>query len=130
MNKFLIISLLIAVLFITFKLLNNKSEIERLSAEEFRIKHAETPGVVIDVRTQEEFDAGHLTLTEFHRDLLNGDFEASLDELDKEDTYYLYCRSGNRSGKAAKIMKDNGFEHVFNIGGYDSLKVAGFATER
>ena len=102
----------------------------QLTAEEFRQLQNQIKGVVIDVRTQREFDAGHLAITEFHYDFLNGYFEANLDNLDKNETYYLYCRSGNRSGKALKIMKNKGFEKVYNIGGYDSLKTAEFATEK
>lgn len=58
--------------------------------------------------------------------LTSGEFEEKLDSLDKSKTYYLYCASGNRSGKAAEIMKENGFENVHNLGGYNDLVEAGF----
>lgn len=88
----------------------------------------ENPGVIIDVRTQGEYDAGHLVDADFQFDFRSGEFESKLDSLDKSKTYYLYCRSGNRSGQSAKIMKDRGFENVHNIGGYQDLVDAGFES--
>ena len=88
----------------------------------------EKPGVIIDVRTTEEFTSGHLAKADHNFDVTNGEFQSKLDSLDKNKTYYLYCRSGNRSGKAAKIMKNNGFEDVHNIGGYKDLVSAGFES--
>lgn len=100
-----------------------------ISAEEFKQKHAETPGVVIDVRTEAEFNQGHLAVTDHQLNVMNGDFQSKLDSLDKVETYYLYCRTGNRSGQAAKMMKSSGFENVYNVGGFDDLARAGFETE-
>jgi phage shock protein E len=85
-------------------------------------------GVVIDVRTEDEYQNGHLSLASHQYDLLNGEFEAQLDSLDKDKTYYLYCRSGNRSGQAARLMKKNGFENVYNVGGFKELADEGFET--
>ena len=56
----------------------------------------------------------------------SGEFEEKLDSLDKTKTYYLYCASGNRSGKAAVLMKEKGFENVHNLGGYEDLVESGF----
>ncbi len=88
------------------------------------------PGVIIDVRTQDEYDSGHLAEANLQFDLMSGEFAQQLDSLDKSKTYYLYCRSGNRSGKASRLMKDKGFENVYNIGGYSDLKNQGFETTR
>ena len=89
--------------------------------ENIKQKIEEEPGTVIDVRTKAEHDDGHLAITDAQYDVMNGDFQAQIPEMDKNKTYYLYCRSGNRSGQAAKMMKDQGFEHVYNIGGFDDL---------
>ncbi|MBB6612473.1 rhodanese-like domain-containing protein [Pontibacter sp. Tf4] len=101
---------------------------KRLTPTEYKQQATTQKGVLIDVRTQEEFASGHLQGAA-NSDLLNGDFAKSLDGLDKEKTYYLYCKSGNRSGKAAKLMQDAGFKNVFNIGGYEELKSAGLPTK-
>lgn len=116
---------------------NEDSEpvVQEMSADEFKDKTEEdsaavqNSGVVIDVRTQEEYDDGHLTLTDHHYNLLDGNFAAHLDSLDKEKTYYLYCRSGNRSGQAAKLMEKAGFSKVYNIGGFTDLVESGLEKE-
>lgn len=72
--------------------------------------------VILDVRTQEEFDDGHLdgaVLLDFYRD----DFAAELATFDRTVPYVLYCRSGNRSGQARAIMHDLGFQSVEDIDG-------------
>lgn len=97
--------------------------------EELQKKIDESSGIIIDVRTQEEYDAGHLQRADLHFDLRNGDFEDHLASLDKSRTYYLYCRTGNRSGQAVAIMKQNGFSKAYNIGGIDELREAGFQIE-
>ena len=48
--------------------------------------------------------------------------EEAIAGLDPSKSYYLYCRSGNRSGQAAKLLRDKGFESVFNAGAYGSLE--------
>lgn len=101
-----------------------------ISTTEFKEKLDQERGVVIDVRTRAEYDAGHLKLTDNQMDILNGDFQESMKSLDKNKTYYLYCRSGNRSGNAAKIMQREGFENVYNVGGYDALVSDGFESKK
>ncbi|NEM97077.1 rhodanese-like domain-containing protein [Pontibacter burrus] len=104
------------------------TNVKQLTPTEYKKQVTKQQGMLIDVRTQEEFDAGHLQQAS-NSDFLNGDFAKSLGNLDKDKTYYLYCKSGNRSSKAAKLMQDAGFKNVYNIGGYDELKSAGLPTE-
>lgn len=77
--------------------------------------------IVLDVRTAEEFEQGHVTGAQ-NIDFLKSDFESKIDTLDKAKSYKLYCRSGNRSGKAEKKMKEKGFTHVENLGSLDQAK--------
>ena len=73
-------------------------------------------GLLLDVRTNNEFAQGHLQgaqQIDFYRD----DFSDALDKLDREQPVLIYCRSGNRSGKAAKQMKAMGFYAVYNLEG-------------
>jgi len=68
---------------------------------------------VIDVRTEAEWNTGHLEGA-FHiewQDIL----ELSSD-IPKDEEIYLYCRSGNRSGKATKILLDAGYVNAKNAG--------------
>jgi rhodanese-related sulfurtransferase len=56
--------------------------------------------IVIDVRTPEEFDAGHVNDARLI-DIQGPDFDAQIAELDPDADYVVYCRSGNRSAVAA-----------------------------
>ena len=101
-----------------------------ISPQDFRSKLEKDRGIIIDVRTHGEYNEGHLKDADQQHDYLNGDFQQELGSLDKNKTYYLYCRSGNRSGKAARIMKMQGFDKVYNVGGYEDLAASGFETEK
>jgi rhodanese-related sulfurtransferase len=78
---------------------------------------------VIDVRTPEEFAAGHLTGA-LNIDIEGADFSGAVSSLDKTDTYVLYCRSGRRAGIALETMKSLGFTNLENAGGLDEAAVA------
>ena len=113
---------------IMFSFLSRSNGID-ISAEEFKEKMEEERGVVIDVRSKMEYEEGHLTATDELIDFNAGEFHNTVDSLDKNKTYYLYCRSGNRSGQAARLMKSKGFENVYNVGGFDDLAQSGLETE-
>ncbi len=78
------------------------------------------PGVVIDVRTPEEYRRGHYK-TALNMDWNGGVLQAAADQLDKSKTYYLYCAAGGRSEQAAKYLKQKGFKNVINLGGYANM---------
>lgn len=124
--------ILIGILYTVFTSNNNeeKEKVMDISATEFQQQKEQEPGIVIDVRTQEEYDEGHLAEVDHHYNLTNGDFESQLESLDKDETYYLYCRTGNRSGQAAQLMIQNGFENVYNIGGFQDLVAAGIEGKK
>jgi len=81
--------------------------------------------VVLDVRTPEEFQAGHLdgaVMIDFYEP----DFAARIADLDRDAPYLLYCHSGNRSGSTRKIMEDLGFTNVSDVdGGISAWQGAG-----
>lgn len=85
---------------------------------------------VIDVRTPEEYAEGHLegaTLIDFY----DAGFAEELAALDPDETYLIYCRSGNRSGQTATMMADLGFERVFDLdGGILAWNAAGGSLAR
>ena len=72
--------------------------------------------IIIDVRTIEEWNAGHLA-SEQHLQLES--VASNITELapDKGRPIYLYCRSGNRSGRAKTILEALGYSQVTNAGG-------------
>ncbi|UYZ64230.1 rhodanese-like domain-containing protein [Hymenobacter weizhouensis] len=80
--------------------------------------------VLLDVRTPAEYAAGHLPGAQ-NLDYRSPEFAKQLALLDPQKTYVLYCASGNRSGKAAVLMQEKGFQKVVNAGGYPALKESG-----
>ena len=105
--------------------------VKTISATEYKTHHEKIDNqevMLVDVRTPTEFAAGHLEKTQ-HADFLSGEFEKEMQQWNKDKTYYLYCASGNRSGKAAKLMEEAGFKIVYNIGGYQDLKAAGLPVK-
>lgn len=71
---------------------------------------------LIDVRTIEEFDEGHLKKAQ-NICVTDSDFKENVAKLDKSQPVYVYCRSGKRSAKAAEILKDMGFKEIYDMEG-------------
>jgi phage shock protein E len=75
--------------------------------------------IIIDVRTPEEFAAGHLEGA-LNYDVSDGTLEMSLASLDPQADYIVYCRSGNRSAVAVDIMKSAGFTSLVDLGSLEN----------
>ena len=75
--------------------------------------------IIIDVRTPEEFSAGHLDGA-VNYDVSDGTLEMSLSSLDPQADYIIYCRSGNRSAVAVDIMKSAGFTSLVDLGSMEN----------
>lgn len=76
----------------------------------------EPDAVIIDVRTPAELAEGQI---EGHImiNVMDPTFPAKIAELDKALPYYIYCRSGNRSGQVCNYMSGLGFEKLYNLRG-------------
>ncbi len=74
----------------------------------------------IDVRTQEEWDSGHL---EEAIHIPHEEIAARISEItsSKDATIHLYCRSGGRAGRAKSALEAIGFKNVVNDGGYEDI---------
>jgi rhodanese-related sulfurtransferase len=70
--------------------------------------------VIIDVRTPEEYAGGHIEKA-INMDYYSETFADELDQLDKEKTYLIYCRTDQRSGEALDMMAELGFREVYNM---------------
>lgn len=93
-----------------------------ISGDEAKKMLAEKNVTILDVRTPEEFATGHIE-NAINIDFLSSDFDDKIAQLPKDKTYVLYCRSGNRSGKAMSSFQKQGFTSVKNVsGGYSQLK--------
>jgi phage shock protein E len=95
---------------------SSSSSATDLSVTEFSAKVAEAGVITLDVRTPGEFAEGFIEGARLI-DFQSGNFENEIAALDKNATYAVYCRSGNRSGQAVKVMQDAGFTNVFNMNG-------------
>lgn len=98
----------------TIKMISNGfSEIEE---KEFIKGIEEDRAVAIDVRTYEEFCLGHISGA-INKDVLSGRFSADIQELNKNDAYYVYCNSGIRSRTACKFMNSFKFYKLLKLKG-------------
>ena len=85
---------------------------------------ADPQATVLDVRTPEEYAAGHLQRAQ-NINFRALDLNQQLSKLDPKVRYVLYCASGSRSGRAAMMMQKLGITNVVNAGAYVDLKAAG-----
>nr|WP_313892469.1 sulfurtransferase TusA family protein [Psychrobacillus sp.] len=69
-------------------------------------------GILLDVREEAEYAFGHIAGA---KSIPMGDLEARLAELNKEDVFYVICRTGKRSDLAAQKLVKNGFTKVWNV---------------
>ena len=73
--------------------------------------------IIVDVRTKNEYDSGHIKgAINIPYDTINEEIE-----LDKEKTILLYCKSGVRSSKAYKLLKELNY-NVIDLGSYENAK--------
>jgi len=72
---------------------------------------------ILDVRTPEEVEDGYIPNSTNIDIYLGQEFINEVQKLDKSKNYYIYCRSGNRSGQACAILNSLGFQNTYNLEG-------------
>ncbi|WP_313339684.1 rhodanese-like domain-containing protein [Sedimentibacter sp.] len=96
--------------------IDNNVEYKKISAEEAKAIIDSEDVIILDVRTQEEYNSGHienavlLPVTEIAN-------RAEEVLVDKNAKILIYCRSGNRSATAAKDLIKLGYTNVYDFGG-------------
>jgi rhodanese-related sulfurtransferase len=70
--------------------------------------------IIIDVRTPEEFAEGHIEGA-INIDFRSENFGGQIDELNRNNKYLIYCRSGNRSRGALEVMVEMDFKEVYHL---------------
>ena len=94
-------------------------------------KESDVKNICLDVRTDEEYMEGNIENSiniDFYKSM---DFMKFLDNLNKDDYYFVYCRSGKRSDASCQIMKEFGFNNVFNLeGGFLAWSENGYEVNR
>ncbi len=85
--------------------------------------------VLLDIRTPEEFGQARIAGA-INIDYYAADFRQRLSELDRDATYVVYCRTGNRSETGVRIMQELGFDWIYEMdGGIVRWYEAGFPIE-
>lgn len=87
-----------------------------LEVTTFKDSIAQPKVQLVDVRTPEEFEAGHIE-NALNIDFFSEHFSANFEKLDKDKPVYIYCKSGNRSGKAAIKLEELGFKKIYDLKG-------------
>ena len=97
---------------------NNADKMINLSETEWVKLHDESEkSIIIDVRTDDEFSTGYIGGAVNIDFYMGNEFMSEIDKLDKSKSYFIYCKSGARSGQTCEIMKQKGFKKVYNLEG-------------
>ena len=106
----------------------NSQIIEDVNTENFHQLIEKGDGIIIDVRTSQEFNSGHI-IDATNIDFYSDDFTDKLKIVRKDVPIYVYCRSGGRSSSASNKMEKLGFTKVYNLlGGIGSWQSEGYKT--
>ena len=92
----------------------SKDDSSLVTPQELSLKQNDI--VLIDVRTPGEFEQGHLE-NSVNINIADKSFKEEVGKLDKSQPVYVYCKVGGRSAKAANILREMGFEEVYDLEG-------------
>jgi len=95
--------------------------VKQVDIDQFDKLRQEKNHVVLDVRTAQEFNQGHVPGA-VNIDISDPQFKKKVEALDKSKTYLVHCAKGVRSARAAKIMAPLGFDLLDYHGGFDEWK--------
>ncbi len=132
-NKYLVISgVVVALLVAAFALITasraTTSTVQKLSPSAYQSQFAtaNTPYLLVDVRTADEFATGHIHgAVNIPLDIL----ETRLNEVSPTEPVVVYCHSGNRSSKAVQILANAGYSQIYDLGGINTWTEQGFPIE-
>jgi rhodanese-related sulfurtransferase len=114
-----IIGLILFTIMQTFGTPSEGKYFKNISATELKAMRAAQPNeiVLIDVRTAAESNQRAIAGTAAFIDIMSSAFDSKIQALDRNKTYVIYCRSGNRSAQACHIMERKGFQKLYNLAG-------------
>lgn len=106
----------------------NKIQVNSKEVKELLKKNKDL--IIIDVRTPNEFNAGHLKGA-LNIDVNQYDATSKIDKLNRNAKYIVYCRTSNRSGMAVQYMMQKGFKTVYQMmDGFPGWAANNFAYEK
>jgi phage shock protein E len=103
--------------------------VKQIDIDQFDKLRQEKNNVVLDVRTAQEFNQGHVPGA-VNIDISDPQFKKKVEALDKSKTYLVHCAKGVRSARAAKIMSPLGFDLLDYHGGFDEWKKSGKPVDK
>lgn len=109
------ILLLFLMVFLTFSCGKSSEEKASLVSPQ-ELSHVQDEIVLIDVRTPQEYEQGHLE-NSININIAGDSFKEEVEKLDKSQPVYVYCKVGGRSARAASTLKEMGFEEVYDLEG-------------
>jgi rhodanese-related sulfurtransferase len=113
--KKIILFLLVHLFFVGCKSQENENY-KVLSYDNFKSEISQSNVIVLDVRTADEYQEGHVSGA-INIDVQSDDFDQKVQLLNKENPVYIYCRSGKRSQKAGAILQNLGFTKIYDLEG-------------
>ena len=114
-----------------FGLFGQTNKFKTVEVKEFDKFISDTNVVLLDVRTPAEYAEGHIPGTDFNIDVLEATYtKIATEKLPKDKPVALYCRSGNRSKKAAAILAEKGYRVVELGSGFRGWVAAGKKVEK
>ena len=118
MNSTVVIGVVIVAAFVFLRFRNGAgSKIKGIDSPTLKDMQKNKDVVLIDVRTPKETAAGKINPKALEINVMSSDFKQKVGNLDKDATYVVYCRSGQRSRRACSIMEQAGFKEVYNLDG-------------
>ena len=114
--KIKVLSLVFLFLGVTSCLKSPVDGVQVLEVSKYEKKMTQPEVQLVDVRTPEEFNEGHLE-NAINIDVTADDFDAKVASLDKEKPVMVYCKSGGRSARASARLKELGFKTITDLEG-------------
>jgi len=106
----------------------NKVEVNSKQVSQMLLKSKKL--IVLDVRTADEFNAGHIKGA-LNIDVRQTDAFSKIDKLNHNGKYIVYCRTNHRSGMAVEHMMQSGFKKVYQMmDGFPGWAANNFAYEK
>ena len=90
--------------------------IKILNPNDFKTQITSKKVQLVDVRTPNEFQSGHINGAK-NIDAFSGTFNETCNTLNKEEPIYVYCRRGSRSKQASKRLEALGFKEIYDLKG-------------
>ena len=93
-----------------------QSTVVSLNTKEWHNRIQENLGTIIDIRTPEEWRSGYIDSANF-ANIFDQDFISRVNKIQEEKNkpLYIYCRSGNRSKEAMRVLKENGYTQIYEL---------------